>query len=44
MKSALFVDFDNVFSGLRRLDPAAADRFALRPIGSRCGHLIGFSG
>ena len=32
MKSALFVDFDNVFSGLRRLDPAAADRFALRPL------------
>ena len=32
MKSALFVDFDTVFSGLRRLDPAAADRFALRPL------------
>ena len=32
MKSALFVDFDNVFSGLRRLDAAAADRFALRPL------------
>ena len=32
MKSALFVDFDNVFSGLRRLDPAAADRFAFRPL------------
>ena len=32
MKSALFVDFDNVFSGLRRLDPVAADRFALRPL------------
>lgn len=31
MKSALFVDFDNVFSGLRRLDPAAADRFASEP-------------
>lgn len=32
MKSALFVDFDNVYSGLRRLDPAAADRFALRAL------------
>jgi hypothetical protein len=32
MKSPLFVDFDNVYSGLRRLDPAAADRFALRPL------------
>ncbi len=32
MKSALFVDFDNVFSGLRRLDPAVAERFALRPL------------
>ena len=34
MKSALFVDFDNVYSGLRQLDPAA--RIALRdglPIG-----------
>lgn len=31
MKSALFVDFDNVYSGLRRLDPASADRFALKP-------------
>jgi hypothetical protein len=32
MKSALFVDFDNVFSGLRRLDPAVADRFAFQPM------------
>lgn len=32
MKSALFVDFDNVFSGLRRLDPALADRFASQPL------------
>lgn len=32
MKSALFVDLDNVYSGLRRLDPAAADRFGLRPL------------
>lgn len=32
MKSALFVDFDNVYSGLRRLDPASADRFALQPM------------
>lgn len=31
MKSALFVDFDNVFSSLRRLDPVAAERFALQP-------------
>ncbi len=31
MKSALFVDFDNVYSGLRKLDPACADRFARRP-------------
>lgn len=31
MKSALFVDFDNVYSSLRRLDPSAADRFAQQP-------------
>jgi hypothetical protein len=31
MKSALFVDFDNIYSGLRQLDPATADRFASRP-------------
>lgn len=33
MKSALFVDFDNVYSALRRLDPAVADRFAFQPAG-----------
>lgn len=32
MKSALFVDFDNVYSGLKRLDPRAAERFALQPL------------
>jgi hypothetical protein len=32
MKSALFVDFDNVYSGLRKLDPAFADRFARQPL------------
>ncbi|NMG67565.1 NYN domain-containing protein [Azoarcus indigens] len=32
MKSALFVDFDNVYSGLRKLDPAIADRFARQPM------------
>ena len=31
MKSALFVDFDNVYSGLRKLDPAMADKFAQKP-------------
>lgn len=31
MKSALFVDFDNVYSGLRKLDPSIADRFARTP-------------
>ena len=31
MKSALFVDFDNVYSGLRKLDQAIADRFARQP-------------
>ena len=31
MKSALFVDFDNVYSGLRRLDQGAADQFARTP-------------
>lgn len=31
MRSALFIDFDNVYSGLRQLDPACADRFARRP-------------
>jgi len=32
MKSALFVDFDNVYSGLRRLDFAYADAFASDPM------------
>jgi NYN domain len=32
MKSALFVDFDNVYSGLRRLDFAYADAFANDPM------------
>ena len=31
MKSALFVDFDNVYSGLRRLDQETADLFARNP-------------
>ncbi len=31
MKSALFVDFDNVYSGLRRLDQESADQFARNP-------------
>lgn len=31
MRSALFVDFDNVFTGLRRLSPAYAETFARRP-------------
>lgn len=31
LKSALFVDFDNVYSGLRKLDPAMADQFAQKP-------------
>ena len=30
-RSALFVDFDNVYLGLRALDPAAADAFATHP-------------
>jgi len=32
MKSALFVDFDNVFTQLRQVSPAAAERFARQPI------------
>ncbi len=32
MKSALFVDFDNVFSQLKALQPAAAERFARQPV------------
>lgn len=31
MKSALFVDFDNVFSQLKQLQPEAAERFARHP-------------
>lgn len=31
MKSALFVDFDNVFSQLRQLQPDAAEQFARHP-------------
>lgn len=31
MKSALFVDFDNVFSLLRQLQPGAAEQFARHP-------------
>ncbi len=31
LKSALFVDFDNVYSGLRKLDQSIADRFARTP-------------
>ena len=31
MKSAVFVDFDNVFSQLRQLQPDAAERFARHP-------------
>jgi hypothetical protein len=32
MKSALFVDFDNVYSGLRKMEGAVADRFARQPL------------
>lgn len=32
MKSALFVDFDNVYTQLRAVQPAAAERFARQPI------------
>jgi hypothetical protein len=32
LKSALFVDFDNVYSGLRKLDQSIADRFARQPL------------
>ncbi|WP_165372704.1 NYN domain-containing protein [Pengzhenrongella frigida] len=31
LRCALFVDFDNVYIGLRRLDPAAAEAFATSP-------------
>lgn len=33
MKTALFVDFDNVYSGLRRLSALGAERFARQPSG-----------
>ena len=32
IKSALFVDFDNIFIGLQRTDPRAAERFAREPL------------
>jgi hypothetical protein len=32
MKIALFVDFDNVYSGLRRLSAEAAERFSRQPL------------
>ncbi len=32
MKSALFVDFDNVFTQLRAVQPLAAERFARQPV------------
>lgn len=31
MRSAVFVDFDNVFSQLRQLQPEVAERFARHP-------------
>ena len=31
VRSALFVDFDNVYIGLKKLDSAAAERFAKNP-------------
>lgn len=31
LRAALFVDFDNVYLGLRRLDPTAAEAFATNP-------------
>src|SRR5258707_1221011 len=33
VRSALFVDFENIHLGLQRLDPAAANRFAVNPQG-----------
>jgi len=33
VRSALFVDFENIHMGLQRLDPAAANRFAINPQG-----------
>lgn len=32
LKSALFVDFDNIYSGLRKLDQKIADHFARQPL------------
>lgn len=32
VKSALFVDFDNIFIGLQQTDPRAAERFAREPL------------
>ena len=32
MKIALFVDFDNVYSGLRRISAEAAERFSRQPL------------
>ena len=31
VKAALFVDFDNIYTGLRKVHPAAADEFAYNP-------------
>jgi hypothetical protein len=31
IKTALFVDFDNIYLGLKRVDPDAAERFATEP-------------
>ena len=31
IKTALFVDFDNIYIGLKKLDEAAAERFAMNP-------------
>ena len=31
IKSALFVDFDNIYIGLKKLDEAAAEQFAMNP-------------
>ena len=31
LRCALFVDFDNVYIGLQRLDPSAAEAFASAP-------------
>lgn len=31
IKTALFVDFDNIYLGLKRIDPGASERFATHP-------------